>query len=100
MSTSPCNETKNEDLPRSYSYALDDFPELHPNSLAPFSDKPSKHSGEIIPVGVSIQSREYNSSQQQIDSDCTSYTRQSKLWAGFSERDYWLTVLMSQTSNL
>lgn len=38
------------------------LPELHPNSLAPFSDKPSEHSREIIPVGVSIQSREYNSS--------------------------------------
>lgn len=61
-STSLCNEAKNEKLSRSYSYALDDFPELHPSSLVPFNDKPSEHSGEIIPVAVSIQSGEYDCS--------------------------------------
>lgn len=61
-STSLCNETKNEDLPRSCSYALDNFLELYPNSLVPFSDKASEHFREIIPVGVSIQSREHNAS--------------------------------------
>lgn len=51
----------NEALPRSSSYALDDFSELHPNSFVRFTDKCSEHSWEMIPVGTSVQSREHSS---------------------------------------